>query len=134
MCKPFVSRMSWRSWDTGLIPSGGVGYGGGNISMAELLGERLTPDSIQERRKALRQRLQSLRDPIRRRRERMVPGPDLVGQTENTVVGLRRRLVRRDLPSDLLSRVRGSDGENGSNGSSGSNSGSDEEPDVDDMV
>lgn len=94
--------------------------------MAELLGERALPDSVQNRRERLRSQLEDLRDPIRSRRESTVPGPDLIGQGEDAIASARRRVVSRDSPiGGILSRIRGGGSDDGgsSGGSGGSNGG-----------
>lgn len=96
--------------------------------MARMLGERFIPESVQSRRRSLRQRLGSLRDPIRTRREEFVPGPDLIGTAEEQLSDLRDSFVSRDSVvasiRDAVGGMTGDDGESedGSGGSSGDNS------------
>lgn len=71
--------------------------------MARMLGDRFLPESVQGTRRRVRNRLQDLRQPIRRRREDLVPGPDLVGQAESRFRDFRDRFVSRD---GLLARMR----------------------------
>lgn len=101
--------------------------GGGRNEMARMLGERLFPESVTQRRRQLRNRVQDLREPVRRFREQNVPGPDLVGRAESSVMSLRDRFVDRDsVLSGIMTRRGGSSGGGGSGGggSSGtSNSG-----------
>ena len=94
--------------------------------MAELLGERALPDSVQNQRERLRSQLEDLRDPIRSRRVSTVPGPDLIGRGEEAITDARRRVITRDSPiGGILSRITGDDSEDGGNsgGSGGSNGG-----------
>ena len=96
----------------------------------DLLGERALPDSVQSRRRSLRNRLEDLRDPIRERRESTVPGPDLIGRGEDVVEQARTRVATRDSPiGSLLSRIRNRgdspDNGNGGSGNGGNNSGND---------
>lgn len=71
--------------------------------MAQLLGDRFLPESVSSTRQRVRSRLSDLREPIRSRRESLVPGPDIVGMAENQFSSLRRRFVTRET---LLSRIR----------------------------
>lgn len=71
--------------------------------MARMLGENFLPESVQSARRRVRNRVQDVRQPIRQRREDLVPGPDVIGMTEQRLSGLRDRFVSRD---GLLSRVR----------------------------
>lgn len=64
--------------------------------MATLLGERFVPESVQSRRRSMRRRLNDLREPVRSRREDLVPGPDLIGTAETRIDDLRRSFVTRD--------------------------------------
>lgn len=68
-----------------------------------LIGDRVLPEGIASRRRQLRGRLQELREPIRSRRQELVPGPDVIGRVESTVVDLRDRFTARD---GLLARIR----------------------------
>lgn len=94
--------------------------------MARMLGERALPEAVQERRRQIRERAMSLREPVRDFRESNVPGPDVVGQVESRVANLRNRFVSRDT---VLSRIRSrrqdgggdSDSESSDNSSSGGN-------------
>lgn len=69
----------------------------------ELLGERMLPEAVNQRRRSLRNTLQDFREPIRTRREQLVPGPDVVGLTEERVTNLRQRVMTRE---GVLSRIR----------------------------
>jgi len=97
--------------------------------MARLIGDRFVPESVQSRRRSVRSRLNEIREPIRSRREDLVPGPDLVGTAERQVSDLRDSFVSRDsIVASLREMVDGGDGDgegsgNG-NGESSSNSGS----------
>lgn len=64
--------------------------------MARLLGDRFVPESVQSRRRSIRSRVNSLRDPIRSRRAEFVPGPDLIGTAERQISDLRDSFVARD--------------------------------------
>lgn len=68
-----------------------------------LIGDRVLPESVTSRRRQLRSRLRELRDPIRTRREDLVPGPDIIGMVESNLMNLRDRFTSRD---GLLSRIR----------------------------
>lgn len=95
--------------------------------MARMLGDRLLPESVQSRRRQLRQRAQNLRDPIRNRRENLVPGPDVFGRAESTASDLRDRFVQRDgVVSRIRARRNGND--NSGNGNSNGNGSGDEDP------
>lgn len=71
--------------------------------MPDMLGDNLLPDSVQSRRRSARRRLQNLRDPVRSTRERVVPGPDVVGRAEASFSDLRNRVVSAD---GLMDRIR----------------------------
>lgn len=64
--------------------------------MAPMLGERVLPDSVNSTRRRVRSRVRDLRQPIRSRRQNLVPGPDIIGRAENTVMDLRDRFISRD--------------------------------------
>lgn len=68
-----------------------------------MFGENLLPESVNERRRNLRSRVQGLREPIRSRRENLVPGPDVIGRAESRVADLRDRVLERE---GVLSRIR----------------------------
>lgn len=61
----------------------------------EMLGDKVLPEAIQSRRRKLRSRVMDIREPLRTRRERNVPGPDVIGKAESTVSDLRARFVNR---------------------------------------
>lgn len=63
--------------------------------MSTLLGDRFVPESLQSRRRSMRRRLRDVREPVRSRREDMVPGPDLIGTAERQVSDLRNSFVNR---------------------------------------
>lgn len=90
--------------------------------MARLLGDRLLPDTVVERRGQFRARVRDLRQPLRQFRERNVPGPDLIGSAENNLTDLRNRVVSRNSVLSRIQARRGSsdDGDNSGNGDSGS--------------
>lgn len=71
--------------------------------MARMLGDRLLPESVQSARRRARNRVQDVREPIRQRREQLVPGPDIIGMTESRVSDLRDRFVNR---TTVLERIR----------------------------
>jgi len=71
--------------------------------MSPMLGENILPESVNDARRRARSQVRSLRQPIRQRRENLVPGPDLVGQTESTLMDLRDRITTRE---GILSRIR----------------------------
>lgn len=90
--------------------------------MARMLGERFLPESVTQRRRSLRNRVQDLREPIRQFREQNVPGPDLIGRAESSIMGLRNRFVERDsVLSGIMARRSGGGGgaEAEGNGTSG---------------
>lgn len=91
--------------------------------VGSMLGDNVLPESVQSRRRQVRSRLDSLREPIRQRRQNTVPGPDVVGRAEDAFTGLRNRAVSRDSVLERISDMRGN-GNGGGNGS-GDNSGSD---------
>lgn len=64
--------------------------------MPRFLGDRFLPESVVVRRRSVRRRVRNLRNPIRSFRESNIPGPDVVGSVENTVLGARNRIVTRD--------------------------------------
>ena len=71
--------------------------------VGRMLGENILPESVNERRRNLRSRVQSLREPIRNRRESLVPGPDVIGRAESRAMDLRDRVLSRE---GVLSRIR----------------------------
>lgn len=98
--------------------------------MARMLGERVLPETVQSRRRQLRNRVTDLREPIRNRREDLVPGPDLVSKMESQLTDFRNSFVDRD---SVMSRIKeaapvgdssggSSDSGNGGSGSNGSSS------------
>lgn len=102
--------------------------------MPQMLGESVLPDSVNSRRRQVRERVQSLREPVRSTREDVVPGPDVVGKLESQLMTARDRFAQRDgmlQGRDLGSRLmelRGSDsGNDGGSGNSDNSGGSDSE-------
>lgn len=91
--------------------------------MPQMLGEKVLPESVQQRRRKLRTRVMDLREPVRSRREDLIPGPDLIGKTENQARSIRSRIVG---DTNLVDKIRGrrANNPNGSSGSSSSSSGS----------
>lgn len=87
--------------------------------MARMLGEKLLPEAVQSRRRMLRERLMDVRDPVRRRRQEMVPGPDIIGTAERNLAQMRNKVVNRD---GVLPRLRGGSGGGGPSSGSSSNS------------
>jgi hypothetical protein len=88
----------------------------------DMLLQDVLPDAVSERRRELRQRLQSLREPIRSRREQFVPGPDVVGSVEERLMDLRSQVTQRE---NILERIRERRADSGMGGSgSGGNGGS----------
>lgn len=87
--------------------------------MAELLGDRVLPESVVSARRRMRARFSDLREPLRSRRSELVPGPDIIGRLEDNVTELRTRVVRRDGLIERIRMQRGGDS-SGSNGSGNS--------------
>lgn len=106
--------------------------------MPRMLGDRVLPTSVQQKRQQLRNRVSSLREPIKDFREQNVPGPDVVNKAETSVSSLRDRFVSREM---VLSRLKdmkssGSNGESqpksktgSTTSSSSTNNGSNRTPD-----
>ena len=88
--------------------------------MARMLGEKFLPESVQERRRQVRERAMSLREPVRNFREQNVPGPDILGRVESRVTSLRDRAVSRDSVLERIRMRRSGDGGSGDSGNSGS--------------
>lgn len=91
-----------------------------------LLGDKILPDVIQERRESLRMRLQELRSPIREKRQQVVPGPDVIGEVEMKAIRSRDKLVNRDMSlSELTDSIPVvGNGKDSEKSSGGKNSGS----------
>lgn len=87
--------------------------------MPEMLGNNFLPSSITSARRRFREKVTELREPVKRFREQNIPGPDVIGKTEEQMTSLRDDFVRRE---SVLSSIK--DRASGSNG--GSNSSSDE--------
>lgn len=71
--------------------------------MPRLLGERLLPDTVQQQRRRVRERLMDMREPVRQRRVDLVPGPDVIGQAERKFRNTRDKFVSRD---SIISRIK----------------------------
>jgi len=92
--------------------------------MPSMLGDRLLPQSVQTRRRQVRSKLQDLRQPVKSRRESIVPGPNLVGKAENRFSSAKDRFLQRQTVLQRIKSMRQSQGQNQSSSSSGSSSGS----------
>lgn len=90
--------------------------------MPRMLGEGFLPESVQAQRNKLRNRLQDLREPIRSRRESLVPGPNAIGKVESTFMDLRDRVVSRTTVLERIRARRASEGEEEEETSQGSGS------------
>lgn len=90
--------------------------------MAQLLGDRVLPESVVSARRRMRARFSDLREPLRSRREELVPGPDVIGRLEGSVSDLRTRFVRRD---GLIERIREQRGDMASGNGDSSGGGGD---------
>lgn len=90
--------------------------------MPHMLGENFLPESVMQRRRQVRDRLQSLRQPIKSTRESL-PGPNVIGQVENSAKSFRDKFVSRQ---NVLSRIKNMRSQSGSSGgnSGGSSGGS----------
>lgn len=88
--------------------------------MARMLGEQVIPRSVNLKRRQLRSKLRELREPIRRRRSEMVPGPDVVGQLESRINQTTDKIVRRDGVVDRIKQARSGGSNGGSSGGSSS--------------
>lgn len=64
--------------------------------MARLLGDKVMPEAVQSRRRTLRSKLRNARRPIKQTRQDLVPGPDILGRLENSVMNVRDRFITRD--------------------------------------
>lgn len=87
-----------------------------------MLGNRVLPDSVQSQRRRLRSRLRDIREPIRRRRQNLVPGPDLIGSAESRLMDLRSRAMQRDGFVDMMKNARSDSSGSGSSGGGSSGS------------
>lgn len=74
--------------------------------MADLLGNRLLPESLASKRRDLRNRLNEIRQPLRDFRTNMVPGPNVVEMTESQFMGLRNKVTERDSAMNTIARRR----------------------------
>lgn len=92
--------------------------------MVRMLGDRVLPESVQARRRQVRQRVNSLREPVRSFREEKIPGPDVVGKTERQLSSLRDRFVSRDAVVERVRQIRSDSSSDGSGSGSGSGNGS----------
>lgn len=90
--------------------------------MPRMLGEGFLPESVQSQRNKLRNRLQDMREPIRSRRQSLVPGPDVIGKAESTFMDLRDRVVSRTTVLDRIRARRASEDEQEDEQSQGSGS------------
>lgn len=79
------------------------GATGGHNLMARMLGERLLPESVNSRRRQLRERVRDVREPVRSKRMDLVPGPNLLGKAETTLSDLRDSVVERE---SILSKIK----------------------------
>lgn len=75
----------------------------------------------------MRTKLQDLREPVRQKREDLVPGPDLVGRVEGTLTQTRSRFVSRDAVLDRLAGVLPGEGDSNNGGEQDDNQNKDEE-------
>jgi len=73
-----------------------------------MLGNRVLPESVVTRRRRMRERLSNLRRPVKQFRRENVPGPDVVGQVESSVMDLRDRFVTRNSMMDRMKERRDS--------------------------
>lgn len=64
--------------------------------MAEMLGNRVLPESVVTRRRRVRERINNLRRPVKEFRQENVPGPDVIGKVESTTLDVRDKFVTRD--------------------------------------
>ena len=71
--------------------------------MSPMLGESILPETVNDARRRVRNRVSSVRQPLRRSRQDLVPGPDIIGRAESNFNDLRNRVVNRD---GLIERVR----------------------------
>lgn len=89
-----------------------------------MLGDKLLPESVQTRRRDLRSRVNELRQPLRQRRQNLVPGPDVVGEAENRLGNIRNRVVDRQTVLERIQSMRQNNSDSGSSDESGSSSSS----------
>lgn len=75
--------------------------------MSPMLGESVLPETVNDARRRVRNRVSSMRQPLRRSRQDLVPGPDLIGRAESSFTDLRNRFVNRE---GLIERVRSQSG------------------------
>lgn len=71
--------------------------------MANMVGEGILPESVNRRRRSLRQRVSSVREPLRSRRQSAVPGPDVIGRVEEQVRNVESRVSGRE---GIVDRIR----------------------------
>lgn len=76
-----------------------------------MLGERILPNSVNQRRRQLRSRINNLRQPIRSRRENLSPF-NVVGAVENTVSDVTDRIVARTAVLERITDRRSSETQN----------------------
>lgn len=90
---------------------------GGELKLADMLGNRILPNSVVSARRRVRERLSEVRRPVRQFREDNVPGPDVIGNVEAQLTELRDNFMQRE---SVVSSIR----ERRSSSSSGSSSNS----------
>lgn len=71
--------------------------------MPQMLGQKFLPESVQSRRRQLRNKVNNLRSPVRQKRTDLVPGPDIIGTAEDQLMGLRDGFVSRQ---GVLGRIK----------------------------
>jgi len=100
--------------------------------MNKLLGDKFLPESVATRRRSVRQSLSSIRNPVRNFRESTVPGPDVIGMTEDKILDFRDSFTTRDGLVTKLREMTGSDdeSEDGGNSSDGEESSESDETTV----
>jgi hypothetical protein len=93
--------------------------------MPEMLGNNFLPESVTSARRRFREQVMQMRRPVRRFRERNVPGPDIVGRVESELTSLRDNFVRRE---SVLSQINRRNMIGASGNSSPSNGGTADSP------
>jgi len=96
--------------------------------MVQMLGDRLLPEAVQTQRRKMRNRLTNLREPIRQKRQELVPGPDVMGSLGENLSDLRSKVVDRKTVLERISN--GGDGAQANAESSTSEGKSREETDT----
>lgn len=92
--------------------------------MPQLLGDKVLPETVVSKRRTLREKVRDFREPVRQSREDYIPGPDVVGMTEDQISGLREKFVSRDGLIDRINDRRSDDSGSGDGGSGSSGDGS----------